>query len=284
MSNHRKIVVGIALIFVTVCCGLITLGALLPAAEPAAGPLAAIEEEPTEQLQTPTATATIETPLNTATPSVTPSATATATATATASPTPTRPATATPSRTPSPTVTPTPIVLTGSGDAVVDVARPDTPGLVRIMGNAASRHFAVTTYGVNGERIALLVNTTQPYEGIRPLDFLQNEHTGRFEVTATGSWTIEILPLASARTSDVPGQIEGSGDDVVLLVGGTPDLATVSGNTAERHFAVKGYGSGRPRLLVNTTDPYDGTVRLDSDTLLLEIIATGAWTVTISSR
>jgi hypothetical protein len=164
------------------------------------------------------------------------------------------------------------------------VDRDDSPSLIHITGNAASRHFAVVSYGHDGQRIGLLVNTTSPYDGRRPLDFMVGEHATRFEVSATGAWTIAILPLTETRRLTVPGSTEGSGDDVIFLIGASPDLATISGNASSRHFAVKGYGGARPTLLVNTTDPYQGTVRLDADTIALEITAVGAWTIDVAGR
>jgi len=102
---------------------------------------------------------------------------------------------------------PEPIILNGSGDSIVDIDKPDIPMIVHITGNAASRHFAVKNYDSTGEGIDLIVNTTEPYDGIRPIDFKDGEWTSRFEVSATGNWTIEVLPLSSLRILFVPGSI-----------------------------------------------------------------------------
>lgn len=75
-----------------------------------------------------------------------------------------------------------------------------------------------------------MVNTTDPYDGIVPLDFMADEHAARFEVKAHGDWTIEILPLSTARVLVVPGSIDGKGDDVILLTGSKPDTAIIKGN------------------------------------------------------
>ena len=56
-------------------------------------------------------------------------------------------------------------VLTGSGDAVVEVTRTNwLPAVVHISGNSASEYFAVRTLGTNN----VLVMTMEPYDGIRP--------------------------------------------------------------------------------------------------------------------
>jgi len=178
---------------------------------------------------------------------------------------------------------PEPIILSGSGDSIVDIDKPNLPMVVHVTGNVGSNHFAVKNYDSVGERIDLLVNTTEPYDGIIPLDFMTDEWTSRFEVTATGDWTIEVLPLSSIRVLSIPGKIEGNGDEVFVLTGGVPDLGIISGNSGSNHFAVKSYNGGRD-LLVNTTDPYEGTVMVDSGTILIEVIAVGSWTIEITSK
>ena len=206
----------------------------------------------------------------------------TQTKTATEIPTPTLTPKPTRTFTPKPTATPLPepILLTGSGDDIVDFENPFEFAIVKITGNASSRHFAIINYGSDGTKYDLLVNTTDSYEGIRPLDFYQDQHTTRFEVTATGEWSIEILPIIEARDLTVPGTVDGSGDDVIRLSGKDPDIANITGNAGSRHFAVIGYANFRD-LLVNTTDPYDGRIVIDSDTFILEIIASGEWSITI---
>lgn len=182
-----------------------------------------------------------------------------------------------------PTTTPEPIYISGSGDSIVDVNNNFYYAIIHIKGNAASRFFAVSNYGADGELIDLLVNETDPYDGVRPLDFLEGEHTTRFEVQAVGEWEIEILPISSARTLKVPGTIQGTGDDVIVLTGENPDIANIKGNAEGRFFAVTSYGVGVD-LLVNTTDPYDGTVLVNPDASILEVNATGEWSIEIITK
>ena len=197
-----------------------------------------------------------------------------------------------PTNTPAPTNTPVPptpmpepVILTGSGDAVVDFDNPYDLAIIHITGNASSRHFAVQSYGSNGERIDLLANTTEPYDGIKALDFGDGDHTTRFEITATGEWRIEVLSLMTARTLTVPGVIAGKGDEIIIINGVTPDLAVITGNTSSRHFAVKAYGAGGyADLLVNTTDPYEGTVVIKGALLLVEVFASDNWSIEITSK
>jgi hypothetical protein len=176
----------------------------------------------------------------------------------------------------------------GSGDDVIDVQKPAGPALVWVEGNAGSRHFAVVSYGpgYSGQYTYydLLVNTTDPYEGLHLIDywyFGQEELTTRLEVTATGAWSIEIRPLSSARTVGTPGQVQGTKDDVIRVTG-NPSKAHIVGNAGSRYFGVWAY-YGRSTmydLLANETDPYDGTVMFSKpNAYLIEVHASGPWSI-----
>ena len=54
-------------------------------------------------------------------------------------------------------------------------------------------------------------------------------------------------------------------------------IAHIIGNSASRYFGITSYDNSGETidLLVNTTDPYEGTVVLKSDTVLFEINAVG---------
>lgn len=176
-----------------------------------------------------------------------------------------------------------PITLTGRGDDIVSVDKADVPAIARISTTQSNGNFAVTSYDSNGNRINLLVNEIGSYSGTRPIDFLNAEHTSRFEVVADGSWKIEILPLTSARSLSIPGKMSGTGDDVITLRGSTPDVATIS-HTGDSNFAITSYGASGRDLLVNEIGSYNGTVIVNGDTIILEIVADGSWSIDISSR
>lgn len=194
-------------------------------------------------------------------------------------PTPTPEPTATPEH-PTPTPVPEPKAYSGTGDNVVDIEKPggqDQPVIAHIRGNAEGAHFAVKSFDDSGQLIDLLVNTTDPYEGVVPIDFGRDERTTRLQITAAGDWQIEVRPLSTARRVSIPGSIEGIGDDVVII-DGDPDIAHITGNSDARHFAVIAYGDSYG-LLVNTTDPYDGRVVVDKDAVVLKVDAEGPWSI-----
>ena len=257
-----------ALIAVTPACGSAEPTAAPEATEPVATAAVTEAADPTdtpEPIDTPEPTATVE-------PTDTPVPTATA----------------------EPTVIPEPVTLTGTGDSVVDVGDWEcVPGLVHIVGNAGSDHFAVKNFDVDGEKLELLVNTTDPYDGVRPLDWMDDECTTRFQVKGGGDWSITLLPLApilevKRHWIGLPGTYKGEGDDVIILTGATnvPDLANISGNEGKYHFAVLAWTAkrGSDQLLINTVDPYEGTVILDPTTFAIEVRAVGAWTVEVTTK
>lgn len=193
----------------------------------------------------------------------------------TATPKPTR--TPRPTSTPVPTKDPDPVIVTGNGGDVVDAENPYDVAIVHITGNSAGRHFSVKNYGEDNEEYDLLVNTTDPYDGYRLLDSMEDEHTVRFQIEGQGEWTIEIFPLYEGNEIGVPGTYQGNGDDVLIIRGQEPDTAKIVGNADGRYFGVFAYTKNERDLLINTTDPYDGKVLLPPGTLLIEVKAKGDW-------
>jgi hypothetical protein len=170
----------------------------------------------------------------------------------------------------------------GTGDDVVEISKPDEelPALLVVTGNRKGRHFAVVARDDAGTRIGALVNTTEPYDGIVPIDLPPRTNTTLLEISATGSWSIQLYSIGAAQKAEVPGTFEGEGDNV-LWIEGEPSRAKIQGNTASRHFAVTAYDGNGNRLgaKVNTADPYSGSVIIPSETLLLQINAVGKWSV-----
>lgn len=228
------------------------------------------EEEPTATAE-PTAT---EEPTPEPEPTATPEPTEAPEPTATPAPT----ATAQPTATPEPP--PEPVNYAGNGDDVLTIDKPggpESPALAFVRGNSEASHFAVSAFDAQGDQVALLVNTTDPYEGLVPLDFMDSEETTQLEISSSGEWEIELRPLESLEIQNVPGEASGSGDHVFGIDGNSP-TAHIDGNAGETHFAVAGYGNGW-NLLVNTTDQYRGRVMLPSDVWIIEVDAEGPWRI-----
>ena len=148
-----------------------------------------------------------------------------------------------------PTPTTAPIDLKGSGDSVVNVQKNDQPAIAKIV-HHGNGNFAIQNYDNNNTQIDLLVNTIGSYQGTVPLDFMHGEHTARFQVTASGPWEIQILPLSDVRHASIPGQIQGNGDDVMYLNGNNPDTLVADASQASDNFVVYSYSdNGRDSLI-----------------------------------
>ena len=166
------------------------------------------------------------------------------------------------------------IVLTGAGDAAVELARNAAgPAAVHISGNSASRYFAVRAVGTEDD----LVITLRPYQGVRSLNWNGGESTG-FEVRATGSWRIEVLPLSAIPKFN--GSFNGDGDMVVHFTG-DGSLAEIIGNDAGRYFHVLALGPDGTDRLVNTAQKYSGSSQISGGPQFFEVQAIGPWTITV---
>lgn len=173
---------------------------------------------------------------------------------------------------------PDPVVYSGTGDDVVQITPPEGKYVFRITGNQEERHFSVKAYDSFAEYIDLLVNTTSQYSGVT---YDPTQSTAMLEVSATGDWTIELVSIYTMDALISGNSISGEGD-AVLQVFAPVLTADIQGNDASAHFSVKSYDmdGGYLDLLVNTTDPYSGTVMMGLDVSTLVISAEGPWTIT----
>jgi hypothetical protein len=260
-KQGKAIVVAIVIVFLCLCCGLI--GIFAPKSSPASNPDATpdIKALQTSAVQTVMAGVPTKTPLPTNTPQ--------------------------PTETPLPTATstppPQPIVLTGSGDSVVDVKKWNGPAILKAT-HTGGGNFIVLNYASSGDKIDLLINTIGNYAGTLPLDFLDSQRTARLEITAGGQWELTIFPIQNARRETVPSSIQGTGDDVVVLTDAAPDLLKINATQAEGNFILMTYGTKGRDLLVNEIAPYSGTVMTKPGTYLLVITATGPWSIEITAK
>lgn len=208
-----------------------------------------------------------------------------------ATPAPTAPPTAGPTGTSSPIVTPEPIITptpepvitpkptpvppifktAGRGDKVVRFAAQDAPTIARITGKGSGT-IAVASYAgaVWG---GLLVDEIGSYAG----SVYVAAGANRFVVSSSGSWTIEIYPISSARLWDGVAALTGRGDTVVMLTGGAAGRVTIK-NKGRTNFAVAAYTPEGVYLdiLVNAIGSHSGEVLLpDADPMILVVSAAG---------
>ncbi len=190
----------------------------------------------------------------------------------------------TPTNTPPPTATPAPIVLTGSGDMIVDVPGGGEPRVLHARYSSGG-NFIITSYDANNQPIDLLVNTIGAYDGKVPLDMLDDEFTSRLEIKASGPWEVTLIPLVQARTEIYPGIFQGTGDDVIIMLGNdNADTIIADASSASGNFVVFTYSNDSLDLVFNEIAPYSGTALIDSSTFLITVKAEGNWSLEITAR
>ena len=125
----------------------------------------------------------------------------------------------------------------GNGDDIITLEKPDEdlPALLVVNGNRSERHFSITGYDGNRNRTGLLVNTTDSYSGIVAVDLPPRTDTKLLEISANGSWIVQVYSIGAAPKISVGEDFEDEGDNV-LWIKGDASIATVSGNSSQRHW------------------------------------------------
>jgi hypothetical protein len=176
----------------------------------------------------------------------------------------------------------TEILLEGNGDDVVllDQAIP-TVAAMDVFANSAGRYFGLKPVFSSGDSGISLVNTTDSFDGTVLLLGSGNEAIVGFEVTANGAWAFSIKSI-SKMPKLLPGEAFSGNGDALVQLDETQALTTIAvvGNSQGRYFGIKPHGNSSISV-INTTDAYDGRVRLDAGTVLLEVTATGDWRITL---
>ncbi len=210
-----------------------------------------------------------------------------ATNTPVATPTLAPTATPIPTKPPQPTLTatpgPTPIKLSGKGDQVLDLNKWNGAAVAHFTFKG-SGSFSVWTVDAQGNQTKQIVNTTGNYDGFRPIDFIDGTSTKRLQMKANGgSWTVELIPIIASLLNkvNVPGTYQGKGDDVVII-NGNADTATFD-YAGSGNFSVWTY-SRTLNYAINESGPYQGQIQLQPETLILEVVTKGAWSVSISAK
>lgn len=171
---------------------------------------------------------------------------------------------------------PDPVVYTGSGDDVIEIEPPTAMFVLKITGNSVSNHFGVKGYDTQGNPTELFVNTTEPYTNGVTID--STFMTTTLEIKATGEWSITVIPVQSLEKIETGTLKEGSGDQV-FLISGNPHRANITGNSGAHYFGVIAHDASGRDVLVNTTEPYEGSVIISSDAVILEVKSEDSWKI-----
>lgn len=214
-----------------------------------------------------------------AAPTITPTDTPVPTSTNIPLPSPTK--TKKPSPTPAPTDLPA-TTITGSGDNVITI--PDIyfgKLLVAQVTYDGPSNFVVKSYNATGGYVDLLINTIGDYSGRVPVYLATGDKVTTLEVTASGSWTLEFLPMNSWQLQHIKygkGTYEGVGDDVFMVYDVDSTVASIK-NSGEHNFVVWGYTRESVDLLVNEIGSYDGRVMI-GNLVIVVVSSDGKWSFT----
>ncbi len=151
-----------------------------------------------------------------------------------------------------------------------------------VFGNESGRYLTIRPVLSSGKTGDSLVLAVEPVNGTVLLEGSGSNAIQGFEISAIGPWTLVIKSIAEVPIVEPGTTLEGAGHALVRM-NATQGLVTLSvtGNEAGRAFSVRSHGD-RSRSVILGVDPYDGTVRLEPGTTLLEITAIGPWSVTLN--
>lgn len=166
-----------------------------------------------------------------------------------------------------------PVVLTGSGDDVVDIPANLSTCLVTAEYSGGS-NFVIKSLDKNGDPIDLLVNTIGAYTGTTTTG-MKSTTAVYLEVGANGPWTITLSPIADAQTIANGQQMRG--DNVVMASTEGASKLTIT-NAGKSNFVVYGISSSSSKLLVNEIGDYSGTV-INSGYSMFIVESEGDWTI-----
>lgn len=172
-----------------------------------------------------------------------------------------------------------PVIYEGYGDDVLAIDKKKEGFQPARIHHTGFSNFAVQTLDTNLEMTDLLVNTIGNYSGVVAFDDSfggDGGETSHLQITADGGWKIELIPLQSLPSYDGSTPIQGVGDAIFRYAG---DSAAASISYPGPSNIALIQHSLNPELRVNDIGPYDGTVIMQTG--LFELIAEGAWSITI---
>jgi hypothetical protein len=169
---------------------------------------------------------------------------------------------------------------TGFGDSIIELTKIKKPVLVQLSHQGAS-NFIVWAKDKNASRIDLVANNIGNYSGTILLNLNSQEVLNYFEITADGSWSVEVKGLKKAP--NWKGKTySGFGDQVIEL------QKIFKGNTrlnlshiGSGNFIVWTYDKNGKRLdlKANEIGSYTGQKFLGSNVKYISVQSDGEWTI-----
>ncbi len=167
--------------------------------------------------------------------------------------------------------------ISGTGDTVTKKFALESGFVIVNATHQGSRNFIAYLYDANGDS-DLAINTIGNYNGATAYWVEEGEYL--FEVTADGSWTIQMsqeIPSDEQIVKD--GVISGSGDDVIFLTLEKGLKTVTATHNGRRNFIAY---VNDDDLLVNEIGVYEGSSIFtvpEDNIYFVNVQADGAWTI-----
>ena len=168
-----------------------------------------------------------------------------------------------------------PVTFSGSGNDTIEFEAPDDLASVLRISHSGEAAFSVTTYGGDAELIELIVDTEGAYEGTRAVNLVMGDLISSIEVVADGEWTITAMYLGALDRN--VNEASGSGDTVLIMDITNPAMSIDYEDDTE--FSVFMWTFQDQGYLINETGPIDATVAVPIGGVVLEVQATGDWSL-----
>lgn len=173
-----------------------------------------------------------------------------------------------------------PIELEGSGDTATDTFSL-TPGLAFFSAeHTGGSNFVLEFMDENGNQLNLLVNEIGSYNGTTAAT-IPDSGEYLLNVTADGSWNIDITQSIPSDVPSAPTTLEGNGDDVVFVNLDSGLTHLEFSHLGESNFIVM---VNDQNLLVNEIGNYEGSQAQqvqDPGTYAISVKADGNWSIQI---
>tara|TARA_B100001564_G_scaffold356679_1_gene371354 strand:+ start:502 stop:1320 length:819 start_codon:yes stop_codon:yes gene_type:complete len=169
--------------------------------------------------------------------------------------------------------------LDGYGDNIITW---NGNGGIMSFKHTGSGYVGVTTYGINGEYIDLLVNEVGNYSGNHLFGIWSGEDVSEFEIQSDGNWELSLKSVSSGAKKVSGTSKSGKGADVINATSVCEYNKIQISHNGEGYFGVWAISpkSFFPEdLLVNEIGTYSGVVRLPEDFELIVIEADGNWQI-----
>lgn len=181
-----------------------------------------------------------------------------------------------------PAVQPAPKAVSykGTGAKVLKIKKPEGGAvLITTKIKGPSDNNTVYSLDEDNQEGDLLVNTIGSYTGTSLLD-LDGSETTRLKVDVSGSWTITLAPLSSAKK--LTASYKGSKDMVLLVPSEDAKILAFNSTGGDSNVTAYWYTEDDSDLLVNDIGRFKAEAPMTPGPGLIQVSSDGSWTVALS--